>query len=171
EAGRRGVDASGAAAVGRRSPLTAILEIAGLTRSFGSIPAVRGVSFDVRRGEFLCIIGPSGCGKTTLLRMIAGFMQPTSGDIRLDGASLVGEPPYRRPINMVFQNYALFPHMTVGQNVGFGMEMRKVPADARRMRIRETLEIVELAGYEDRAVGELSGGQQQRVALARALVL
>jgi len=151
--------------------LTAILEIADLTRSFGSIPAVRGVSFDVRRGEFLCIIGPSGCGKTTLLRMIAGFMQPTSGDIRLDGVSLVGEPAYRRPINMVFQNYALFPHMTVGQNVGFGMEMRKVAAEERRARIRKTLEIVELAGFEGRGVSELSGGQQQRVALARALVL
>jgi spermidine/putrescine ABC transporter ATP-binding subunit len=151
--------------------LSPILEIRGLSRTYGSIPAVREVSFDVRRGEFLCIIGPSGCGKTTLLRMIAGFVQPSSGEILLDGATILGQPPYRRPINMVFQNYALFPHMTVGQNVSFGMEMHKVGPDERLARVRRTLEIVELAGFEPRSVGELSGGQQQRVALARALVL
>jgi spermidine/putrescine transport system ATP-binding protein len=165
------VDAARQIAGGRRTPLTSILEIRDLTRSYGAIPAVRGLSFDVRRGEFLCIIGPSGCGKTTLLRMIAGFLQPTSGDILLDGTSLLSKPPYRRPVNMVFQNYALFPHMTVGQNVGFGMEMHKVPAPERSDRIRRILEVVELAGFEGRRVGELSGGQQQRVALARSLVL
>jgi spermidine/putrescine transport system ATP-binding protein len=151
--------------------LTAILEIRELAKSYGEIPAVREVSFDVRRGEFLCIIGSSGCGKTTLLRMIAGFIQPSSGDILLDGASILSTPPYRRPVNMVFQNYALFPHMTVGQNVAFGMEMHKVDPGERRVRTRDVLEIVELAGFEDRSVAELSGGQQQRVALARALVL
>jgi spermidine/putrescine transport system ATP-binding protein len=151
--------------------LTAILEIRGLAKSYGEIPAVREVSFDVRRGEFLCIIGSSGCGKTTLLRMIAGFVQPSAGDILLDGVSILSRPPYRRPVNMVFQNYALFPHMTVGQNVAFGMEMHRVDPGERRVRTRAVLEIVELAGFEGRSVTELSGGQQQRVALARALVL
>lgn len=153
------------------APLTAILDIRDLTRSYGSIAAVRGVSFSVRRGEFLCIIGPSGCGKTTLLRMIAGFVRPTSGEILLDGQSILDLPPYRRPVNMVFQNYALFPHMTVGQNIAFGMEMHKIPANQRREGVRKALEVVELEGYEGRNVGELSGGQQQRVALARSLVL
>jgi spermidine/putrescine transport system ATP-binding protein len=148
-----------------------ILEIVKLRKSYGSTPAVRDLSFQVRRGEFLCIIGPSGCGKTTLLRMIAGFIEPSSGEILLDGGSIVAQPPYRRPVNMVFQNYALFPHMTVGQNIGFGMEMHKVSADQRIARIGKVLETVELTGFEARGVAELSGGQQQRVALARALVL
>ncbi len=151
--------------------MSAILDIQRINKSYGAIPAVRDVSFEVRRGEFLCIIGPSGCGKTTLLRMIAGFIQPTSGDILLDGATVLGQPPYRRPVNMVFQNYALFPHMTVGQNVAFGMEMHKVARTERDQRVARILDTVELAGYEARRVDELSGGQQQRVALARALVL
>jgi spermidine/putrescine transport system ATP-binding protein len=151
--------------------LSAILDIRGINKSYGGIPAVRDVSFEVRRGEFLCIIGPSGCGKTTLLRMIAGFIQPSTGEIRLDGADILGQPPYRRPVNMVFQNYALFPHMTVGQNVAFGMEMHKVARDERAVRVGKILDTVELAGFEARRVDELSGGQQQRVALARALVL
>jgi spermidine/putrescine ABC transporter ATP-binding subunit len=164
----------GCARSGRRRPpsaLTPILEIQGLSKSYGAIPALRDVSFEVRRGEFLCIIGPSGCGKTTLLRMIAGFIPPSSGEILLDGTSVLGQPPHRRPVNMVFQNYALFPHMTVGQNVAFGMEMHKVDRDERRERVRKVLERVELAGFESRGVDALSGGQQQRVALARALVL
>ena len=148
-----------------------ILEMVRLRKSYGGAPAVRDVSFEVRRGEFLCIIGPSGCGKTTLLRMIAGFVEPSGGDILLDGQSILAEPPYRRPVNMVFQNYALFPHMTVGENVAFGMEMRKVRRDERARRVREILHTVELDGFEARSVVELSGGQQQRVALARALVV
>ena len=148
-----------------------ILEIVGLRKSFGSLTAADDVSFAVERGEFLCIIGPSGCGKTTLLRMIAGFIPPSSGDIQLDGQSIVAAPPHRRPVNMVFQNYALFPHMTVGQNVAFGMEMHKIPRDERIRRVRDILATVELDRFEARNVSELSGGQQQRVALARALVL
>ena len=148
-----------------------ILDITQLRKSYGSLTAVDGVSFAVERGEFLCIIGPSGCGKTTLLRMIAGFIPPSSGDIRLDGQSIVAAAPHRRPVNMVFQHYALFPHMTVGQNVAFGMEMHKVARNERAMRVREILATVELDGFQQRSVAELSGGQQQRVALARALVL
>jgi len=150
----------------------AILEIRNLTKSYGSSsPAVDNVTLTVNKGEFLCIIGPSGCGKSTLLRMIGGFVEPTSGDIRLDGQTILKLPPYRRPVNMVFQNYALFPHLTVGQNVTFGLEMRKVNPEERAIRVREVLKAVELSGFESRSVLELSGGQQQRVALARSLVL
>jgi len=151
--------------------LDTILEVTHLSKSYGSITAVEDTSLAVRRGEFLCIIGPSGCGKTTLLRAIAGFVDPSSGDILLDGKSILSLPPYQRPLNMVFQSYALFPHMTVGQNVGFGMEMHKVEKEERAERVRNVLSSVELAGFENRSVTELSGGQQQRVALARALVL
>jgi spermidine/putrescine ABC transporter ATP-binding subunit len=148
-----------------------ILDIENLTKSYGSTTAVDNVSLTVNTGEFLCIIGPSGCGKSTLLRMIAGFIEPTSGDIRLDGQTILALPPYRRPVNMVFQNYALFPHLTVGQNVAFGMEMRKFDRSESAVRVRDVLKAVELEGFESRSVLELSGGQQQRVALARALVL
>jgi spermidine/putrescine transport system ATP-binding protein len=147
------------------------VEIDNVTKDYGSVRAVDRVSLQVRKGEFLCIIGPSGCGKTTLLRMIAGFVEPTSGDILVDGQSMITVPPYRRPVNMVFQQYALFPHMTVAENIGFGLEMRKVPVSERRRLVSEMLDLVELPGFEDRSVNQLSGGQEQRVALARALVL
>ena len=147
------------------------VEIRHVVRDYGSIRAVDDLTLEVRRGEFLCVIGPSGCGKTTLLRMIAGFINPSSGDILVDGRSVLGVPPYRRPVNMVFQHYALFPHMTVAENIGFGLEMRKVPRDERRRLVSEVLALVELPGFESRAVSQLSGGQEQRVALARSLVL
>jgi spermidine/putrescine transport system ATP-binding protein len=139
-------------------------------KSFGRVEAVRGVSLDIHEGEFLTLLGPSGCGKTTTLRMIAGFQEPDAGRILLRGRDVVGVPPNKREVNMVFQHYALFPHMTVGDNVGYGLKLRKVPKADRRERVRAMLAIVRLEGFEGRKPGQLSGGQQQRVALARALV-
>jgi spermidine/putrescine ABC transporter ATP-binding subunit len=147
------------------------LDVRDVTKRYGSQTAVNRVTLQICRGEFFCIIGPSGCGKTTLLRMVAGFAEPDSGDILVDGRSMARTPPYRRPVNMVFQNYALFPHMNVSQNVAFGLEMAGVPKAERRHRVAEMLALVELMGFEDRSPRELSGGQEQRVALARALVL
>jgi spermidine/putrescine transport system ATP-binding protein len=134
--------------------------------------AVDDISLSVERGSFFSLLGPSGCGKTTSLRMIAGFDQPTSGDVIIGGRSVVGVPPYKRPVNMVFQNYSLFPHLNVADNVGYGLRQRKPRPDKRELfrRVGETLELVRLEGYERRRVWELSGGQQQRVALARALI-
>jgi spermidine/putrescine transport system ATP-binding protein len=141
-----------------------------LTKRFREIVAVDAVSLDIRSGEFFSLLGPSGCGKTTTLRMIGGFELPTSGRIELRGRDVTTEPPERRPVNMVFQSYALFPHLSVFDNVAFGLRRRKVPdADVRR-RAGVALELVRLTGYDRRGPGELSGGQQQRVALARALV-
>jgi spermidine/putrescine transport system ATP-binding protein len=139
-------------------------------KSFGPIEAVRGISLDVYEGEFLTLLGPSGCGKTTTMRMIAGFEEPDGGRIYLRGQDVVGVPPNRRAVNMVFQHYALFPHMSVGDNVAYGLKLKKVPRDERTRQVREMLDIVRLAGMERRRPGQLSGGQQQRVALARALV-
>lgn len=149
---------------------TYVLELRAVSMHYGRVKAVQEVSLKVPRGEFLCIIGPSGCGKTTLLRLIAGFVQPSSGEIFIDGQPVVDVPPYHRPVNTVFQHYALFPHMTVGQNIGFGLEMRKVPRDEAVRRIREMLAVVGLPDYGPRPIQQLSGGEQQRVALARALV-
>src|SRR5215213_3461673 len=137
---------------------------------FGSFVAVDGISLTVQQGEFITLLGPSGCGKTTTLRMIGGFEYPTSGGIFIHGREMGGLPPYRRPVNTVFQNYALFPHMTVGQNVGYGLEMARVPRGERKQRVARALEMVRLPHVEKRKPAELSGGQQQRVALARALV-
>src|SRR5207245_761512 len=122
-------------------------------------------------GEFFSMLGPSGCGKTTTLRMIAGFERPTSGRIVLDGIDVARVPPHRRNVNTVFQSYALFPHLDVGQNVAFGLKYRRVPRDEKGRRVAAVLELVQLAGFERRKPSQLSGGQQQRVALARALVL
>ncbi len=124
----------------------------------------------IERGEFYSLLGPSGCGKTTTLRMIAGFEQPTEGEILLAGQPIAGVPPYQRNVNTVFQHYALFPHMDVAQNVGYGLRQRKVAKDEERRRASEALALVRLSGYERRRTWEMSGGQQQRVALARALV-
>jgi len=141
-----------------------------LTKRFGEVVAVDAVSLDIRTGEFFSLLGPSGCGKTTTLRMIGGFELPTSGRIELRGRDVTLVPPERRPVNMVFQSYALFPHLSVFDNVAFGLRRRNVPdADVRR-RVGDILELVRLSGYDRRGPGELSGGQQQRVALARALV-
>ena len=132
--------------------------------------AVDGVSLDIRSGEFLTLLGPSGSGKTTTLMMIAGFEMPTAGDIAIDGKSVVAMPPYRRNIGMVFQNYALFPHLTVEENVGFPLKQRGVPKAERAKLVAEALELVHLPGYGARYPRQLSGGQQQRVAVARAVV-
>ncbi len=141
-----------------------------VSKHFGPVVAVDTVSLSIGDGEFFSLLGPSGCGKTTTLRLIAGFELPTEGDVYIDG-QLQGEtPPYRRPVNTVFQNYALFPHMTVFQNVAFGLEMRKVAKHEIRERVLAALEMVQLPGMENRKPAQLSGGQQQRVALARALV-
>jgi spermidine/putrescine transport system ATP-binding protein len=141
-----------------------------VTKSFGEFTAVDNISLDIHDGEFFSMLGPSGCGKTTTLRMIAGFEQPTFGQIYIYGQPVAGIPPYRRPVNTVFQNYALFPHMTVAQNVAFGLEMKKTPKPEIERRVGEALELVRLPHLRDRRPKQLSGGQQQRVALARALV-
>jgi putative spermidine/putrescine transport system ATP-binding protein len=136
----------------------------------GQITAVDGIDLDVRDGEFFSMLGPSGSGKTTTLRMIAGFELPTEGRILLHGQDVTTVPPFDRDVNTVFQDYALFPHMTVGDNVGYGLVVRKVPGAERRSRVADALKMVRLDGYEDRRPSQLSGGQRQRVALARALV-
>jgi spermidine/putrescine transport system ATP-binding protein len=144
--------------------------IDGVTKMFGAFCAVDDVSFDIREGEFFTMLGPSGCGKTTTLRMIAGFEEPTQGRILLQGRDVTYVPPSRRNVNMVFQAYALFPHMTVWDNIAFGLQIKKVGRDETRSRVEEAIRTVRLEGFEKRKPGQLSGGQQQRVALARALV-
>jgi spermidine/putrescine ABC transporter ATP-binding subunit len=146
------------------------VEFRAVTKRFGALTAVDGVSFRVRHGEFLSLLGPSGCGKTTSLRMIAGFEQPDEGEILVGGVDTTGTPPYKRDVNTVFQSYALFPHMSILDNVAYGLKQRRVPKGERRARARETLELVRLTGRENHRPAMLSGGQQQRVALARALV-
>ena len=146
------------------------VEILGVTKRFGDVTAVNAMDLRIERGEFYSLLGPSGCGKTTTLRMIAGFEQPTEGEILLAGQPIAGVPPFRRNVNTVFQHYALFPHMDVAQNVGYGLRQRKVGKTEEQRRVSEALALVRLAGYERRRTWEMSGGQQQRVALARALV-
>ena len=142
-----------------------------VVKRFGDVLAVDGVSLDVRPGEFFSLLGPSGSGKTTCLRMIAGFERPTEGRILLDGRDVSDLPPFERDVNTVFQDYALFPHMTVAQNVGYGLMVRNVPKDQRHTRVADALEMVRLERMGDRKPGQLSGGQRQRVALARSLVM
>ncbi|HEY0443766.1 MAG TPA: ABC transporter ATP-binding protein [Candidatus Limnocylindrales bacterium] len=148
----------------------AAVEILDVTKRFGDVTAVDRMSLRIADGTFYSFLGPSGCGKTTTLRMIAGFEQPTAGEILLAGAPVAGVPPYRRNVNTVFQHYALFPHMDVAQNVGYGLRQRKTPRPEEERRVAEALDLVRLGGYGKRRTWELSGGQQQRVALARALV-
>jgi spermidine/putrescine transport system ATP-binding protein len=147
------------------------IELVGLRKEFGSVVAVDGIDITVAGGEFFSLLGPSGCGKTTTLRMIAGFEQPTSGSIFIDGVDVAHTPPHRRPVNTVFQNYALFPLMTVYENVAFGLAYVRATKGEIEQRVRAALAMVRLAAYEKRRPAQLSGGQQQRVALARALVL
>lgn len=147
------------------------LETVGLSKRYGDFHAVREVSLSIKDGEFLVLLGPSGCGKTTTLRMVAGFIEPTAGHVKLAGLEVTRLPPWKRNAGMVFQNYALFPHLTVAENVAFGLEMRKVPKADTARRVEETLALVRLAGYGGRLPRQLSGGQQQRVALARALAI
>jgi putative spermidine/putrescine transport system ATP-binding protein len=142
----------------------------GVVKRFGDVAAVDGIDLEIADGEFFSMLGPSGSGKTTTLRMIAGFEVPTEGTIELHGRDITGVPPFDRDVNTVFQDYALFPHMSVVDNVGYGLVVRKVPADERRRRIADAMRMVRLEGYEQRRPAQLSGGQRQRVALARALV-
>jgi spermidine/putrescine transport system ATP-binding protein len=146
------------------------VEIVDVTKRFGDVIAVDSMRLSVASGSFYSFLGPSGCGKTTTLRMIAGFEQPTSGEIFLAGEPVAGVPPYKRHVNTVFQHYALFPHMDVAQNVGYGLRQKGISKHDEAHRVGEALELVRLSGYERRRTWELSGGQQQRVALARALV-
>ena len=147
------------------------VELEGVTKRYGDLVAVESVSLGVRAGEFLTLLGPSGCGKTTLLRMMAGFAAPDHGRVKLGGQDVTSNPPYRRDVTTVFQQYALFPHMTVFGNVAFGLQRRRLARDDVKRRVKDALEMVRLSGLENRRPGELSGGQQQRVALARALVI
>ena len=147
------------------------VSVEGVAKSFDGVPAVQDVSLNVRKGEFLTLLGPSGCGKTTLLNLIAGFLEPERGEIFIDGEAVTHVPPYRRSIGMVFQNYALFPHMTVADNVAFGLKMRKIASAEISKRVAEALDMVRMPQMGERTPRQLSGGQQQRVALARALVI
>jgi len=148
------------------------IEFRGVTKRYDDVVAVDDVSLSVERGAFFSFLGPSGCGKTTSLRLIAGFEQPSEGGVFIGGTSVVGIPPHKRPVNMVFQQYALFPHMDVSENIGYGLRQRSPKPTKQEMtkRVDETLEMVRLSGYGKRKTWELSGGQQQRVALARALI-
>ncbi|MDB6156149.1 MAG: potA [Chthoniobacteraceae bacterium] len=147
-----------------------MVELRNVTKKFGNFHAIRGVDLNVRAGEFLTLLGPSGCGKTTLLRMISGFDTPTEGSVWLGGEEVTHLPPYRRNVNQVFQSYALFPHLTVEQNIGFGLRMQKLPRLEIAGRVQSAIALVSLQGLEARKPGQLSGGQRQRVALARALI-
>jgi spermidine/putrescine transport system ATP-binding protein len=151
-------------------PTSPEIQIQDLEKHFREIRAVDGVSIDVLSGEFFSLLGPSGCGKTTTLRMIGGFELPTAGRVLLRGRDVTNDPPDKRPVNMVFQNYALFPHLDVGDNIAFGLRRRNVEKAEITRRVGEALDLVRLGGYERRKPNQLSGGQQQRVALARALV-
>ena len=146
------------------------VELSGITKRFGEFVAVDDLSLDIYEGEFFSLLGPSGCGKTTTLRMIAGFEEPTEGGISVAGEPVRGVPPYKRPVNTVFQSYAIFPHLNVFDNVAFGLRRAGVKGDELRRRVTEACEMVQLEGFEKRKPNMLSGGQQQRVALARALV-
>jgi putative spermidine/putrescine transport system ATP-binding protein len=153
------------------SAIAPAVRLEGVVKRFGDVAAVDGVTLDIGAGQFFSLLGPSGSGKTTCLRMIAGFERPTEGRILLDGRDVSGLPPYDRDVNTVFQDYALFPHMTVAQNVAYGLMVRRVPKPERTRRVDEALAMVRLESFGDRKPGQLSGGQRQRVALARALVM
>jgi putative spermidine/putrescine transport system ATP-binding protein len=147
------------------------LELQGLTKRYDDVDVASDINLSVSKGEFVCLLGPSGCGKTTTLQMVAGFVKPTSGRILINGADVTDVKPNKRGLGIVFQSYALFPHMTVAQNVEFGMEMQRVPSDERRKRVSTMLELVRLGSMSARYPKELSGGQRQRIALARALAV
>jgi spermidine/putrescine transport system ATP-binding protein len=151
--------------------MTRDLEVERVSKRYGALAAVDALSLEVAHGSFFSILGPSGCGKTTLLRIIAGFLEPDEGDVRIGGASMRGVPPNRRPVNMVFQHLALFPMMSVGDNVGYGLARRGAPRAEIRSKVGAMLERVGLTGAQDKRIDQLSGGQKQRVAIARSLVL
>ena len=152
-------------------PKQPIIQIRNVSKRFGKVTAVDNISLDILAGEFFVLLGPSGCGKTTLLRMIAGFEMPTEGQILIDGQDMSLVPPNKRPVNMVFQSYAVFPHMNVTDNVGYGLRISGISKGETRDRVAEALELVKLGGFEDRMPDQMSGGQRQRVALARSLVM
>ncbi|MFQ5854126.1 MAG: ABC transporter ATP-binding protein [Anaerolineae bacterium] len=156
-------------AVVRGTPPYAV-ELKGVSKYFGSVVALDNVSLQIRQGKFYTLLGPSGCGKTTTLNIIGGFIPVTQGQVYINGKLVQNAPPYRRNVNTVFQNYALFPHMTVAQNIGFGPKMRKVPQAEIERRVEEMLSLISLEGFGERRPAQLSGGQQQRIALARALI-
>ncbi len=147
-----------------------IISIAGVSKSFGLVRAVRNAQIEIRRGEFFSLLGPSGCGKTTLLRMLAGFEAPTEGEILIDGQPMSAMAAHQRPVNMVFQNYAIFPHLNVAQNIFYGMRKARLSKAERTVLVDEMLDMIKLPGYGTRRSHELSGGERQRVALARALI-
>jgi putative spermidine/putrescine transport system ATP-binding protein len=151
-------------------PSVPAVKLENLGKTYGDVVAVSGINLEIADGEFFSMLGPSGSGKTTTLRLIAGFELPTEGRVLLHGQDVTGIPPFDRDVNTVFQDYALFPHMTVGQNVAYGLEIRRVPKAERETRVAEAMEMVRLEGFEKRRPSQLSGGQRQRVALARALV-
>jgi putative spermidine/putrescine transport system ATP-binding protein len=154
----------------RGASSAAVVVLQGVTKRYGDVAAVDDLNLEIYDGEFFSMLGPSGSGKTTTLRLIAGFEQPTSGVIRLLGSDVTGLPPFERDVNTVFQDYALFPHMSVGENVGYALRVRRVPSEVREQRVSAALHTVRLDGYQKRRPAQLSGGQRQRVALARALV-
>jgi spermidine/putrescine ABC transporter ATP-binding subunit len=151
--------------------MSTVIDLEAVRKEFADVVAVNDVDLQIEEGEFFTLLGPSGSGKTTVLRMVAGFEQPTDGQIRLAGTDVTDTPPYDRAVHTVFQDYALFPHMSVHENIGYGLELKGATADEIDRRVTELLELVSLSGLGDRAIGELSGGQQQRVALARALAV
>lgn len=147
-----------------------IVSLMNVEKSFGSNRVVKNLNMEIKEGEFLTMLGPSGCGKTTTLRMIAGFEDTTSGVIKVEGQRVENQEPFERNVNTVFQNYALFPHMTVFENIAYGLKIKKIPKDEIKRRVTEMLEMVQLTGFEKRKPSEMSGGQKQRVAIARALI-
>ena len=170
ETASAGAESSAGATASHGGQAAPDVELLDVTKRFGDVTAVDRMHLRIARGSFYSFLGPSGCGKTTTLRMIAGFEQPTDGEILLAGQPIAGVPPYKRNVNTVFQHYALFPHMDVAQNVGYGLRQKKVERADEQRRVSEALALVRLEGYERRRTWEMSGGQQQRVALARALV-
>jgi spermidine/putrescine transport system ATP-binding protein len=148
----------------------AAISLRGVSKRYGTQIALHPTDLEIAAGEFFCLLGPSGCGKTTTLNLVGGFVNPSSGEIRIGGERVERLPPHRRSVNTVFQSYALFPHMTVRKNVGFGLKMAKVPSSESATRVEEALALVGLETFAERLPGQLSGGQQQRVAVARALV-
>ena len=148
-----------------------LVELKSIRKTFGNVVAVDSVNLSIARGEFVVLLGPSGSGKTTILSMLGGFLTPSSGEVLIEGADVTQVPPALRPTVTVFQDYALFPHMSVASNVSFGLSMRKVPKDVRGRRTEQALRLVGLEGLGDRAIDQLSGGQRQRVALARAIAV
>lgn len=148
----------------------AIVRLAGITKAFGAVQALHETNLDVHDGEILTLLGPSGCGKTTLMRIVAGFEEPTTGRVSIRGVDMGKTPPERRPVNMVFQRYALFPHLDVFDNIAFGLRLKKKPADEIRTEVKKILELVQMQDLADRWITQISGGQAQRVALARALI-